>query len=142
MFDAIDNIQNEHGEEVDVLVGVEPMSDRNGYNSFRFNTNSDGEVRLSTKLFNDDPSSPELINKVSVFLNEAAAMGPNNLITLTTLQVTKHEMGHSHYNIQNASFYQEYLKGLGNAEKNKEGHNPGNPSGVRALEWQNKTDLE
>lgn len=50
-------------------------------------------------------------------------------------------MGHANYNIKNASFYQTYLNGLKKSAKEREGHNSGYPSGKRATEWENKTDL-
>ena len=135
MFAAMDNIQNQYGETVDVMVGVDNMSNYNGKNEYSFDTNSTGEVRQKTQEFG--------MNTVNIFLNENSVMGKSlSGTTPTTLEVTKHEMGHANYEIQNAKSFQTYLNSLKSSAKGKEGHNSGNPSGTNATLWEGLIDIK
>jgi RHS repeat-associated protein len=135
MFAAMDNMQNQYGETVDVMVGVDNMSGYNGKNEYSFDTNSAGEVRQKTLEFG--------MNTTNIFLNENSVMGKSySGTTPTSLEVTKHEMGHANYEIQNAKSFQTYLNNLKKSAKGKEGHNSGNPSGNNATLWQGLKDIK
>ena len=128
----MDNMENEYGETVDVMVGIADMPGLNGKNDFMFDTNAEGEVRLKTQEFG--------VNTINVFFSEYMGMGKEGTIP-TNLQVTKHEMGHANYHIENARSYKKYYNSLNSIQRAMNGHNMGNPSGKRASEWQNKKDL-
>ena len=71
-------------------------------------------------------------------------MGPSsyNGTTPTSLQVTKHEMGHANYEIQNTRAFQTYRSNLKSNAKAREGHNSGNPSGTNAALWEGLIDIK
>ncbi|GGB73318.1 hypothetical protein GCM10007424_11520 [Flavobacterium suaedae] len=129
LFKTMDNMVNEYGESVDVYVGVENFGPGTwGGTEATFDYNKDGSVRPMSNEFG--------INTVSITLaiNNTAAF---TATIPTSLQTIKHEMGHANYIIENAFCYMFYLKDLDKRGIDRNGgHNPGNPSGKRAKEWE------
>lgn len=56
--------------------------------------------------------------------------------------MTKHELGHASYQGRNTSAYRNYLQSKGLlGKRGYDGHGSGDPSGKRALMYQNLGDL-
>lgn len=55
----------------------------------------------------------------------------------TTLDITKHEAGHTSYQASNTTSYYKYLKTNGRLGVPYDGHAPDDPSGKRALQYEN-----
>ncbi|WP_440068933.1 DUF6443 domain-containing protein [Tenacibaculum discolor] len=136
MFAKMDNAKNQYGETVDVYMGTKSMSGHNGKNEFIFETNKDGEVRVKTPEFG--------LNTLNIFIN--SSMGPSvhdPSHIPTTLETTKHEMGHASYEIEQTKSYHNYIQNLNKSKKNFDGgHRSDDLSGKRATEWQGKKDIK
>lgn len=131
MFAAMDNIQNEFGEEVDIMMSTESLSDNNGQNAFSYTEDPDNtEVRVSTPEFG--------INTLGIQIDPVMEKSYRGTVP-TTLEAVKHEMGHANYTIQNTQAYHRYY--LENLKNFKAGHRKDDKSGKRAEEWETKKDL-
>ena len=127
LFKEMDNLKNEFGEQVDIYVDNKSMSEYNGRNDFGFIQDEDNdEQRVGTELYG--------INTILIWLDPIPEKTRDNYSIPTTLEVTKHEMGHANYVGQNnMASYRYNLK-----HPNSEGHGVGHPSGIRAEEWEKK----
>ncbi len=131
MFEAMDNVKNEFGEEVDIMMTTKSLSNANGQNAFSFTEDADNvEFRVSTAEFG--------INTLEIEIDPVMKKSYQGTVP-TTLETVKHEMGHADYTIQNVQDYQQYhLKHIKNF---KAGHRKDDKSGQRAEQWQKKNDL-
>lgn len=131
MFATMDNIQNEYGEEVDIMMTTESISNANGQNVYQFLKDPDNtEFRVFTKEFD--------INTIVIQIDPNIKKSYRGNLP-TTLEVVKHEMGHANYIIKNLQEYQQYYQK--NKKNFKSGHRKDDKSGQRAEEWETKNDL-
>jgi len=134
MFKVMDNIKNEYGETVDVMMGTKSMTTQNGKTEFIFVKNDNGEIRVKTQEFG--------VNTLTVTINRTMEEGYYGIDTPTTLETVKHEMGHASYYIEKTSTYYLYIRNLfKNGRKVNGGHNNDDKSGKRAKLWETKKDL-
>jgi len=128
MFDKLDNLTNEYGENVDVYLH---SSDYLGAN--------DGQTEMDFK-FNEDGTQVRPISNFGVNTIQARLINsPSG--NRTTLEVTKHELGHVDYQAENTAAYYNYLKENNLNGTKHGGHTSGDPSGERAEQYQNINDL-
>jgi len=128
MFNKLDNLKNEYGETVDVYLH---SSDDLGIN--------DGQTEMDFE-FNENDTQVRPISNFGINTIQARLINsPSG--NRTTLEVTKHELGHVDYQAENTAAYHNYLKNNNLLKTEHGGHTPGDPSGARAEQYQNLNDL-
>lgn len=130
MFNELDNLKNEYGQTVDVYISSTSnvTGPNDGATIHRFSLDSKGNIFPSTTQYGR--------NTIEVEISNSPSGGRS------TLTVTKHEMGHTSYQGSNTSSYYKYLKNTGKLGKLYDGHASDDPSGKRALKYQNLNDIE
>jgi RHS repeat-associated protein len=128
MFNEINNLTNEYGEEVDVFIltvsNVEGPNDGANIHGFR----QEGEKIRPISEFSD--------NSIEVQISSSPS-GKR-----TQLDVLRHEMGHTSYQGQNTKAYYNYLKANKLLGRRYDGHRSDDPSGKRAAKYGKLKDLE
>ena len=123
------------GLNVDIMMSTDSMSDLNGKNQFQFDVNNTtGDVGVKTQEFGD--------NTLIISIDNTMEVGHDGTVP-TTLEATKHEMGHASYTIEKTRDYHNYTEKLKkDGKKFKGGHRKDDLSGQRAEEWQGKKDIK
>ena len=128
MFNELDNLKNEFGQIVDVY--ITSTNDVTGAND---GATIHGFSQDSKK--NIFPRTKYGINTIIVEISNSPSGGRS------TLTVTKHEMGHTSYQGSNTGSYYNYLKKSDKLGQPYDGHASDDPSGKRALKYENLADI-
>jgi len=138
-FAKLDNLTNEVGQEVDVLMHVtnNVPGPNDGATSHSFENLFEG---LPSDLTKDHTHYTPATNgygtnTIEVFLSDSPSSKER-----TTMSVLNHERGHVVYQAENTTAYYEYLKNKGKLGKSYDGHASDDPSGKAATAAENKKD--